>query len=203
MMSRSEGSEGTSLSLPIAVAITVLIALPFGLWFDPWTIPLFPAFVVWTEYFTLGSRPESLKTIAPAYLVGTVAGTASLILPLLLNVWFFDEMSLFADGDVGWIVGLPIAFIPLIWVMKFLPFTQGRGGLPYFNGITMGMATYFVGGYEQYGGLSMPVDVEPLVPIITFLPAVLSGILGMFLGWFNIAIMTPISRRSQARESSR
>ncbi|HIE1298407.1 DUF1097 domain-containing protein [Burkholderia contaminans] len=182
-----------TLSLPVAVAITVVVALPFGLWLGPWTIPLFPAFIVWTEYFVLGSSPQALKTIAPAYIAGVIAGTAALILSLLLDGWL-DGASLIAAGDVAWIAGLFLAFIPLIWVMRFLPFTQGQGGLPYFNGITMGMATYFVGGYEEYGRLSMPDHAQPLVPLITMLPAVFAGVLGMFLGWFNIAIMTPLGR---------
>ena len=149
---RTQPAGRLALSLPVAVAITVVVALPFGLWLGPWTIPLFPAFIVWTEYFVLGARPQALKTIAPAYIAGVVAGTVALILSLFLDGWL-DGARMIVAGDVAWITGLFLAFIPLIWVMQFLPFTQGQGGLPYFNGITMGMATYFVGGYEEYGGL--------------------------------------------------
>lgn len=200
MPHQSEHDEVRSLAvpLPLAVAVTVVIALPFGLWLGPWTLPLFPAFVVWTEYFTLGAKPVALRTITPAYLLGTVAGTAALILSLWLDV-MLGGAGLRTPGDIAWLAGLFLAFIPLIWVMRFLPFTQGQGGLPYFNGITMGMATYFVGGYEQYAGLSVPEGADPLLPLITLLPAVLSGVLGMFLGWFNIAITTPLRWSSRRR----
>jgi hypothetical protein len=185
-----------ALGLPVAVSITVAVALPFGLWLGSWTVPMFPAFVVWTEYFTLGAKPAALKIMAPAYLFGTVAGAASLVLSLLFNDWFRGA-HLFTDGDVAWFVGLCVAFVPLMWVIKLLPFTQGPGGLPYFNGITMGMATYFVGGYENYAGLSLTGRLDVLVPVITMLPALLGGVLGMFLGWFNIAIMAPFHVRSR------
>jgi uncharacterized membrane-anchored protein YjiN (DUF445 family) len=72
--------------------------------------------------------------------------------------------------------------------MKFMPVTGGAGTLPFFNGISMGLATFFVGIYFTYGGLK--VD-DLLVPIVTGIPAILAGLLGAFLGWFNVTILFP------------
>lgn len=177
-----------SLPLWVAVPITVTVSMPFGLWLGPWNLPLWVAFIVWTEYFTLGARPDALKVMVPGFLVGSIAGTLSLIAALALDA-ALGGWSLVAEGDVGWIVGLAAAFGPLMYVIKYLSFTQGPGGLPYFNGITMGMATYFVGGYEEFGGLPSSALPEPLVPLVTILPAAFAGLLGAFLGWFNIALM--------------
>jgi hypothetical protein len=190
-----------ALPLWISVPITVAISLPFGLWLGEWSLPLWVTFVVWTEYFTLGAAPAALKTILPAYLCGVAAGTASVVVALVAHRLLGGAM-LVAEGDVGWIVGLFVAFIPLIYVIRFLPFTQGEGGLPYFNGITMGLATYFVAGYTDYGGLSVSPDLDFLEPLVTAVPAVLGGLLGAFLGWFNVAIMGPFGVMQGSAEKS-
>ena len=81
-----------------------------------------------------------------------------------------------------------IGFCVLIYAMKWMPVTGGAGTLPFFNGISMGLATFFVGIYATYGGIK--VD-DILMPIVTGVPAILAGLLGGFLGWFNVTILFP------------
>ena len=179
-----------AIPLWIAVPITVVVALPFGLWLGAWSLPLWLAFVVWAEYFTLGAKPAALKIMIPAFATGVIGATFTLIVSLaFLNL--LGDAHIVTPGDLAWFIGLFLAFIPVIYVMKFLPFTQGPGGLPFFNGISMGLATFFVGIYTNYGGLTLPAS-SVLLPLITSIPAVLGGLLGAALGWFNVAIMTPL-----------
>ena len=183
-----------SIPLWMAVPVTVAVALPFGLWLGTWSLPLWLAFIVWAEYFALGGKPTVLRTVVPSFLSGVVSAAIALIFSLLVGTVVGDA-AIVASGDVAWLIGLPVALIPLIYVMQYLPFARDTGSLPFFNGLSMGLATYFIGIYTNFGGLSLPAD-SVLLPLITSVPAVLGGMLGAFLGWFNVAIMTPFGRRA-------
>jgi hypothetical protein len=179
-----------SIPLWVAVSITIVVSLPFGLWLGAWSLPLWLAFVVWAEYFALGAKPAALKIMIPAYVLGVIGATLVLIFSLLVGK-VTGSAQIMTAGDVMWFIGLFIGFLPVIYAMKFLPVTGGPGGLPFFNGISMGLATFFTGLYVAYGGLSVGKDVDFLLPLITSIPAIVGGLLGAFLGWFNVVIMTP------------
>ncbi|MGW1682818.1 DUF1097 domain-containing protein [Saccharopolyspora sp. NPDC002376] len=183
-----------SIPLWVAVPVTVAVALPFGLWLGTWSLPLWLAFIVWAEYFALGAKPAVLRVVVPSFLSGVVSAAIALIFSLLVGTVVGDA-AIVASGDVSWFVGLPVALIPIIYGMQFLPFARDTGSLPFFNGLSMGLATFFVGIYTNFGGLSLPAD-SVLLPLITSVPAVLGGLLGAFLGWFNVAIMTPFGRQT-------
>ena len=184
-----------ALPLWIAVPITVVVSLPFGLWLGAWSLPLWAAFIVWAEYFQLGANPSALKLMIPGFIAGAIGAgfvcAVSLAIGKVLN-----HPTAVTDGDVMWFIGMLLAFIPVIYVMKFLPFTAGPGGLCFFNGISMGLATFFVGLYAGYGGMKMPDGLDYLIPVITTIPAILAGLLGAFLGWFNVVIMTPWAKQA-------
>jgi hypothetical protein len=180
-----------TIPLWLAVAITVVVSLPFGLWLGSWNLPLWAAFVVWAEYFTLGAKPAALRIMVPAYILGVIGATVVLVFSLLVGKVLPADAKLVSDGDLQWFIGLFIAFLPVIYVMKYLPVTDGPGGLPYFNGISMGLATFFTGLYVAYGNMSIGSDVDYLLPVLTAVPAILGGLLGAFLGWFNVVIMFP------------
>jgi len=84
----------------LAVAITVALSLPFGLWLGDYALPLWAAFIVWAEYFVLGARPEALRLIIPAFFVGVFGAlgitTANVILERLLV-----DASLVAENDIA------------------------------------------------------------------------------------------------------
>ena len=189
-----------AIPLWIAVSITVVVALPFGLWLGSWNLPLWLAFIVWAEYFTLGAKPAALKTMYPAFIAGVIGGSFTVFCSLVAGK-IFGTASIVTPGDVAWFVGLFVGFIPVIYAMKFMPFVQGPGGLPYFNGISMSLATFFVGSYAAYGGLTLP-EGSVWAPVITAIPAILGGLLGGFLGWLNIAIMTPFGQKTASEPAA-
>ena len=172
----------------LAVAITVVISLPFGLWLKEWSVPLWAAFIVWAEYFVLGGKPAGLKIMVPSYILGVIGAVLVLIVMVAFGKTPLGDVKLVTAGDVSIALAFLVAFCGLIYAMKFMPVTGGAGTLPFFNGISMGLATFFVGIYFTYGGLN--VD-SLLVPIVTGIPAILAGLLGAFLGWFNVTILFP------------
>jgi hypothetical protein len=176
----------------LAVAITVVISLPFGLWLDAWNIPLWAAFIVWAEYFVLGGKPEALKTLVPAYLLGVV-GAAFVLIIMVAFLKAMPDLKLVKPGDLPIAIALFIGFCILIYAMKFVPVVNGAGTLCFFNGISMGLATFFIGAlYATYGGINISGDLGYyLSPVITCIPAALAGLLGAFLGWFNVTILFP------------
>ncbi len=181
-----------TIPLWVAAAITVVISLPFGLWLGSWNLPLWVAFIVWAEYFALGAKPDVLKIIIPAYLLGVVGATVVLVFTGFV-AQLLPEAKLVTDGDVAIFIGFFLAFLPVVYARKFLPVTRGPGGLPFFNGISMGLATYFTGQYASVLG-----ELDPLlVPLATGLAALLAGLLGAVLGWFNATIMfsKPVGER--------
>jgi hypothetical protein len=192
-----------TIPLWLAVAITVVVSLPFGLWLGSWNLPLWAAFVVWAEYFALGAKPAALRIMVPAYILGVIGATVVLVFSLLVGKVLPADAKLVSDGDLQWFIGLFIAFLPVIYVMKYLPVTDGPGGLPYFNGISMGLATFFTGLYVAYGNMSIGSDVDYLLPVLTAVPAILGGLLGAFLGWFNIVIMfpRPVGKQPEAQHA--
>jgi hypothetical protein len=182
-----ETETKNTIPMWLAVAITVVISLPFGLWLKEWSVPLWAAFIVWAEYFVLGGKPAGLKIMVPAYILGVVGAVLVLIL-MVETQKLLPDLQLVSATDVAIAIALFIGFCVLIYAMKFMPVTGGAGTLPFFNGISMGLATFFVGIYATYGSL----NVDPLlVPVVTGIPAVLAGLLGGFLGWFNVTILLP------------
>ncbi|MHB8959809.1 MAG: hypothetical protein ACYDAN_09305 [Candidatus Limnocylindrales bacterium] len=186
-----------ALPLWIAVPITVVVSLPFGLWLGVWSLPLWAAFIVWAEYFQLGAKPAALKLMVPGFIAGAIGAGFVCAVSLAIGKILGNPTAVSA-GDIPWFIGMLLAFIPVIYAMKYLPFTAGPGGLCFFNGISMGLATFFVGLYAGYGGMKAPDGLDYLLPVITTVPAILAGLLGAFLGWFNVVIMTPWAKEPQA-----
>jgi len=182
-----ETETKNTIPMWLAVAITVVISLPFGLWLKEWSVPLWAAFIVWAEYFVLGGKPAGLKIMVPSYILGVIGAVLVLIVMVEMQKLLPDP-QLVSATDVAIGIAFFIGFCVLIYAMKFMPVTGGAGTLPFFNGISMGLATFFVGIYFTYGG--MKVD-DLLVPIVTGIPAILAGLLGAFLGWFNVTILFP------------
>ena len=171
----------------LAVAITIVVSLPFGLWLKEWNVPLWAAFIVWAEYFLLGATPQGLKIMVPSYILGAIGAVLVLIFMVALQK-AIPDVKLVSAGDVAIAITFFIGFCIVLYAMKWMPVTGGAGTLPFFNGISMGLATYFVGIYATYGGIK--VD-DILVPIVTGVVAILAGLLGAFLGWFNVTILFP------------
>jgi hypothetical protein len=164
-----------TIPLFLAVAITVVVSLPFGLFLGKFNLPLFVAFIVWAEYFTLGAKPDALKIIYPAFILGTLLTGASMFLTVLLAPALGLNLALAVSLFIG--VGL------MVYIMRFSQ-VLSKGSLAYFNGISMLLAIYFTSSY--------PATANALVqPWMAVLWTCLGGILGGLLGWFNVVITFP------------
>jgi len=184
-----ETEKKDTIPLWLAVAITVCVALPFGIWvsqIDPKlnNIPIWASFIVWAEYFALGAKPEALKTIIPAYILGVVAATIIMTAYAVMGSTLKDKMI--TPTDLSLFVTCFIGFCIFIYAMKWFPVTQ-TGSLPYFNGISMMLAVYFTGSHPT----ALFTTETNLFPLIAGVWAILAGLLGAFLGWFNVTILFP------------
>ena len=170
----------------LAIAITVVVSLPFGLWLGDYNLPLWVAFIVWAEYFVLGARPAALKVIIPAFLIGVVGAlgitTFSAVLQSLLG-----GAGLVAEDDASAFIGMFVGFCVFLYLLRYVPLDLfGSASLPHFNGVSMMLGVYFTGAYLT----AAPADVSPLLePAVAAVGAALAGLLGCFLGWFNVTIL--------------
>lgn len=196
-MAESKVETKDTVPLWLAVAITVCVSLPFGIWLGNYNLPIWASFIVWAEYFALGAKPSALKIIVPAYFLGCVAAaiimTAYIAVSkalgdgtiLTMGSWSFtyDNLALFIAAFIG--------FCIFIFAMKWFPVTQ-TGSLPYFNGISMMLAVFFTGAFNTIVPADFDANLLPYVlPTVAGLGALLAGLLGAFLGWFNIVILFP------------
>ncbi|MGD0019339.1 MAG: hypothetical protein ABSD62_08830 [Candidatus Limnocylindrales bacterium] len=194
----TETETKNTIPLWLAVAITVVVALPFGIWLDKLDLPLWAAFIVWAEYFVLGAKPSALKIMVPAYTLGVVGvaliGAFYQVLVKILGdgkVLDFGLQTL-TNNNVALFVSFFIGFCILIYAMKWVPVTL-TGTLPFFNGITMFLACYFTGTFlGWFKDFNVSADTLPYA-IVAYcaITAFLGGMLGAFLGWFNVVIMFP------------
>lgn len=167
----------------LAVAITVLVSLPFGLFLGKYNIALWASFVVWAEYFALGGKVEGFKYILVSYPIGAL----SMAIFAVINNYFTIQLK--------WNPNISVAVWIFIWVaiavyiMNFNDIFE-KGSLPYFNGLSMYLAFYFSGLKSGFG--AGPLTGNPFIdPWILWIWIVLAAILGSILGWFNVLITFP------------
>jgi len=162
----------------LAVSITVMFILPLGLYFGQYSLPLWVAFIVWAEYFALGGTPSNIKTIIPAYTGGVFWG----VLMILLYTWIAPHMT--GASVYPMYIALFIGVSAMVYVMKYFKVFQ-TGSLPYFNGLSMLLAVYFVGAHPAF-----TTNAYVLV-LLSGAYALAGGYLGWIIGWFNVTITFP------------
>jgi hypothetical protein len=166
-----------TIPLWLAVAITVVVSLPFGLYLGEYNLPLWVAFIVWAQYFALGAKPEALKVMIPSFVLAA-ALTGGIMAAVAITAPQLPE-------NLALAIGLFIGVGAMVYIMRFSETLQA-GSLPYFNGISMLLAVYFTGSHPQV------FTTEPgLVPLVAAAWAILGGLLGAALGWFNVTITFP------------
>lgn len=186
-----ETETKSTIPLWLAVAITVVVALPFGIWLGNYNVPIWASFIVWAEYFALGAKPAALKTMVPAFILGVIAA-AIIMTGYMLTSKFLGTGSIFTQGEfsitndnIALFLTCFVGFCIFIYAMKYFPVTQ-TGSLPFFNGISMMLAVFFTGAFNK----AFAADIDPnLLPTVAAVGATVAGVLGAFLGWFNIVIM--------------
>jgi hypothetical protein len=170
----------------LAVAITVVVSLPFGLWLGDLALPLWVAFIVWAEYFVLGARPEVLRIIIPSFIVGVLGAFAITTANAVLERVLADRW-LVAEGDVAAFLAFFVGFCIFLYAIRWVPLPlETTGTLPFFNGVSMMLGVYFTDAFLAAAPSGMDPVLEPAVAAIG---AVLAGMLGAFLGWFNATIL--------------
>ena len=182
-----------TIPLWLAVAITVCVSLPFSIWLGRYALPIWAAFIVWAEYFALGAKPSALKIMVPAYFLGVVAATVIMTAYMLLAqalgkgaIVTMGDWS-FTYNDAALFITCFVGFCFFIYAMKWFPVTQ-TGTLPFFNGISMMLAVFFTGAFIK----AAPEGIDAnLLPAVAAVGAILAGLLGAFLGWFNVVILFP------------
>jgi hypothetical protein len=175
-----------TVPLWLAVAITVVVSLPFSIWLGNWGLPIWASFIVWAEYFAMGAKPKALLTMVPAYITGVIV--AAVILTVYLYVVdAVNNVQLYTPNDVTLAAVFFVGFCIAVYAMKYWTVLQ-TGSLPFFNGISMGLAVFFTGAFLKPFGADLDAHLYPAAAAVG---AILAGLLGAGLGWFNIAIQFP------------
>jgi hypothetical protein len=188
--------EGTRDTIPLwlASAITVCVSLPFAIWLGDYCLPIWVSFIVWAEYFALGAKPAALRIIVPAFVLGSISAaiimTGYLILQTRLGEGTVVSIGAWALSydDVALFVASFIGFSVFVYAMRFVPVTRQGHALPFFNGISMTLGVFFTGVFLE----AAPDGLTPILePTVAAIGAILAGLLGAGLGWFNVTIMFP------------
>jgi hypothetical protein len=170
----------------LAVAITVAVSLPFGLWLGDYDLPLWAAFIVWAEYFVLGARPDALRLIIPAFFVGVLGALGITTANALLERVLVDT-RLVAEGDVAAFLAFFVGFCVFLYVIRWVPLPLSTTAtLPFFNGVSLMLGIYFTDAFLD----AAPAGIDPVLePLVAAIGAMLACLLGCFLGWFNVVIL--------------
>ncbi len=189
-----------TIPLWLAVAITVVVSLPFGIWLGKIAFPLWAAFIVWAEYFALGAKPSALKIMVPAYILGAVGGAIICEFYVALGKLFGTPSNVLVDfnlqqltnDNLALYIAFFVGFCILIYAMKWMPVTLA-GTLPFFNGVSVFLGVYFTGSFMGwFKDFNVSADWMPFaVVLFAAISAELGGLLGAVLGWFNVVIMFP------------
>jgi hypothetical protein len=167
----------------LAIALTLVVSMPFGLWLGKYNFALWCSFIVWAEYFTLGAKPAALKLIIPSFSYAA----ALTALTLLAIPWFSFLPSILTDGDLAATLVLFAGVAFMSYTMRWAKTFQ-EGSLPFFNGISMTLAVYFTNSYPKIG----PAGIEALVAGGW---TILMGVFGALLGMFNVWLTFPRESR--------
>lgn len=195
-----EASVETKNAIPLwlAVAITVVVSLPFGIWLGKVNLPLWAAFIVWAEYFALGAKPEILKNMVSAYILGVVGGALICELYQVLaqavaaGIVVNFGLQQLTSNNLALYVAFFVGFCILIYAMKWMP-VNGVWSLPFFNGISVFLGVYFTGSFMGwFKDFSVGPNMMPYAIVVyAAISALLGGLLGAILGWFNVTILFP------------
>jgi hypothetical protein len=196
-----ETETKNTIPLWLAVAITVCVSLPFGIWLDKLNFALWAAFIVWAEYFVLGAKPSALKIMAPAYILGVIGGALicelyqvfDKIIGTPANVLVNFGLQNLTNDNLALYLSFFIGFCVLIYAMKWMPVTGGPGTLCFFNGVSVFLGVYFTGSFMTwFKDFNIGADViQYWIVIFCALTAIVAGLLGCVLGWFNVVILFP------------
>jgi len=170
------------IPLWLAVALTVIFSLPFGLWLGPFNFTLWCAFIVWTEYFVLGATLKVVPIIVKNFAYSAVLTGGSVAL-----IPFFGFLpDLVTPGDLATGTALTLGVAFMVYSMRWAAVFQ-HGALPFFNGISMALAVNFSGQFPHFGP-------EALQPLVAAGWALAMALFGIILGIFTVAAQLPTTK---------
>ena len=169
----------TRAPLWLAVAVTVVLSLPFGLWLGKYNFTLWCSFIAWAEYFALGAKPRLIPTILVSFgYAAVMTGVSLAIIPL-----FAFLPSWVTPGDIATAASLFIIVGFMVYSMKWSHHFL-NGSLPFFNGISMALGIYFTSSYPQLGPAA-------LLPITAAVWAIAMAAFGILLGIITVILQFP------------
>lgn len=176
------------MPLWLAVGITVVVALPFGLLLKGFNLVLWIAFTVWGVYLAMGGTPQAVRRLLPAYAGGAVSAALVHMFALLLSTWVttprwtFDNGALIVPVTIAYFVG----FCVVVWWMRFSEVVQASS-LAYFTGIALTLGAVFTGmgdtGYVGHNPNQYVYVVGAL--IVSVLSCVLGCAIAALSVWLN------------------
>lgn len=190
------------MPLWLAVGITVVVALPFGLLLKGFNLVLWIAFTVWGVYLAMGGTPAAAKRLLPAYAAGALSGALVHMSALALSSWVTTPQWTFDNGApvVPVTIAYFVGFCVVVWWMRFSELVQ-TSSLAYFTGIALTLGAVFTGmGDTGYVGHNPNQYVYVVGALIV---SVLSSALGCAIGalsvWLN-GVRQPAAEAVAVRE---
>ncbi|MDR3517995.1 MAG: hypothetical protein P4M00_19510 [Azospirillaceae bacterium] len=168
----------------LAVAVTVVLSLPFGLWLGKFNFALWCSFIVWAEYFALGAKLQVVPMILESFgYAAVITGVSLAIIPV-----FSFVPSLLTPGDLGIAAALFIGVGFMVHSMSWSHAFQ-EGSLPFFNGISMALGIYFTNSFPHFGP-------DAFLPIVAAIWTVAMAVFGILLGIITVYAQLPAKRRA-------
>jgi hypothetical protein len=92
-----------------------------------------------------------------------------------------------AEDDIAAFVGMFAGFCAFLYAVRWVPLPLfGTASLPFFNGVSMMLGVLFTSAFIT----AAPSGIDPILePAVAAIGAGLAGLLGGFLGWFNVTIL--------------
>jgi len=177
-------SEKTVLRIPMhwAVAISVLVFLPLAMYLGKWNNAQWICYIVWSHYFLYGANRKTFKVIGQQFPMGVLA--ASLWVSTAVAIAPF--VGMFWGMVIGNFIWVTIAVY--LWITRPLPAcTAPPGPIAALNGLAMGLACFFTHSMPEWGPMGNP----QWVVWWNFLWVVAMGLIGWFIGFFNVWITFP------------
>lgn len=167
---QADASYSARIPLPWAVSLMLLVVLPLTFYLGEWNFPLWVSFIVWAEYFALGAKLSTWKSILPSLSFGALiaalwCGSAT-GLGQLIESYLGTLHSLYLGYAVTNLFWVTLLVYACQWTESFR-----SGTLAVFNGFTLYLAVYFTGSIPSIDAVEGVYQVMGWAFVQTFLQA--------------------------------
>ena len=160
-------SKNERMPMWLAVGISVVVGLPFGLWLGRFSLVLWVVFTVWAVYLALGGTPQTGVKVMHAYVGGAVSASLVQMFCIRLIGWMdfgptFNPAAGPAFPVIPVFIAYFIGFCAAVWWMKFQK-NWLVSSLAYFSGISLTLGCIFT---QQGGGWVGGVRAADMAPFL-------------------------------------